>query len=135
MEILADHLQSRNKQLLNFAHITSHNLRSPVSNLDSLLNFYNESDDAEDKQMLFSKFETVIHHLSSTLNELVESLKIQGEDRIVLEHLNITETWNKTIETLAGQIMTTKAVVTASLLILVGNFFLSKVFWVIEKWL
>lgn len=32
-------------------------------------------------------------------------------------------------------IATTKAVVTASLLILVGDFFLSKLFWVIEKWL
>ncbi len=32
-------------------------------------------------------------------------------------------------------IATTKAVVTASLSILVGNFFLSKLFWVIEKWL
>lgn len=30
---------------------------------------------------------------------------------------------------------TTKAVVTASLLILVGNFFLSKIFWIIESWL
>ncbi|MES2803006.1 MAG: ABC transporter permease [Bdellovibrionota bacterium] len=32
-------------------------------------------------------------------------------------------------------IATTKAVVTASLLILVGDFFLAKLFWVIEKWL
>lgn len=32
-------------------------------------------------------------------------------------------------------IATTKAVVTASLLILVGDFFLSKMFWVIERWL
>ena len=32
-------------------------------------------------------------------------------------------------------IATTKAVVTASLLILVGDYFLSKVFWIIEKWL
>lgn len=30
---------------------------------------------------------------------------------------------------------TTKAVVTASLLILVGNFFLSKIFWIVESWL
>ena len=32
-------------------------------------------------------------------------------------------------------VATRKAVVTASLLILVGDFFLSKLFWVIEKWL
>ncbi len=32
-------------------------------------------------------------------------------------------------------IATTKAVVTASLLILVGDFFLAKIFWIIEKWL
>ncbi|MFX5714342.1 hypothetical protein ABTE40_21595, partial [Acinetobacter baumannii] len=34
---LAIKLQNRNNQLLNFAHITSHNLRSPVSNLVTLL--------------------------------------------------------------------------------------------------
>lgn len=32
-------------------------------------------------------------------------------------------------------IATTKAVVTASLLILVGDYFLAKIFWIIEKWL
>ena len=32
-------------------------------------------------------------------------------------------------------VATTKSVVTASLLILVGDYFLSKVFWIIEKWL
>ena len=30
---------------------------------------------------------------------------------------------------------TTKAVVMASILILVGDFFLSKIFWMIERWL
>jgi phospholipid/cholesterol/gamma-HCH transport system permease protein len=32
-------------------------------------------------------------------------------------------------------VATRKAVVTASLLILVGDFFLSKLFWIVEKWL
>ncbi|MGZ5280009.1 MAG: ABC transporter permease, partial [Pseudobdellovibrionaceae bacterium] len=31
-------------------------------------------------------------------------------------------------------IATTKAVVAASILVLVGDFFLTKLFWVIEKW-
>ncbi len=30
---------------------------------------------------------------------------------------------------------TRKAVVTSSLLILIGDFFLAKVFWILEKWL
>jgi PAS domain S-box-containing protein len=113
LEILSDNLQKKNQQLLNFAHITSHNLRSPVSNLNSLLGFYKESTSIEDKELLFTKFEKVIHHLSETLNELIESLKIREDVGRKLEWVNFEEVFTKTKEILAGQIMETKTVVTA----------------------
>ncbi len=111
LEILADHLHKQNSQLLNFAHITSHNLRSPVSNLNSLLHFYKESTSDQDKAVLFSKFEIVIHHLTSTLNELIESLKIQGDLGKERELLSFEDSLKKIEETLAGSIIDTKAVI------------------------
>lgn len=113
LETLADHLQQQNNQLLNFAFITSHNLRSPVSNLNSLLKFYKESTNNEYKQLLLGKFETVVVHLTATLNELIDALKTQvdlskGRARIAFEGVFATVK-----ETLAGHIIESHARVTA----------------------
>ncbi len=112
LEILTDHLQKQNNQLLNFAYITSHNLRSPVSNLNSLLNFYKESLDDNDKQILLTKFETVVTHLSSTLNELIESLKSRVDLSKEREFITFDNIFTKLKETFAGQILETKAEIT-----------------------
>jgi PAS domain S-box-containing protein len=113
MEILANQLQKQNVKLLNFAHITSHNLRAPVSNLNSLLYFYNETSDQEDKNLLFTKFETVIQHLTSTLSELIDSLKIQEDLGRRREMLSFEVTLQKTKEILAAQLIESGAIVTS----------------------
>jgi len=110
-EILSLQLQKKNQQLLNFAHITSHNLRSPVSNLNSLLWLYKESQTNEEKALLFEKFETVIHNLSETLNELVDALKIQEDTDKKREVLLFEEVFKKVKESMAGKILETEAVV------------------------
>ncbi|MGV3594503.1 MAG: sensor histidine kinase [Sediminibacterium sp.] len=110
-EILSLQLQKKNQQLLNFAHITSHNLRSPVSNLNSLLWLYKESETSEEKALLFEKFETVIHNLSETLNELVDALKIQEDTDKKREVLLFEEVFKKVKESMVGKILETEAVV------------------------
>ncbi len=112
LEKLTHHLQNKNKQLLNFAHITSHNLRSPVSNLNALVSFYNESESNEEKEMLYQKFEIVVNHLSQTLNELIEALKIQEDLTQITEPIQLEEVFQKVQEILAGQIMEAEAQVT-----------------------
>jgi PAS domain S-box-containing protein len=113
LEELNDNLKNKNQQLSNFAHIASHNLRSPVSNLNSLLQFYNASTDLEDRAILFTKFETVISHLTETLNELIESLKIQEDLNVEQAVITFDSVFSKTKAILDGQIMKSKAVVTA----------------------
>ena len=110
-EILSLQLQQKNQQLLNFAHITSHNLRSPVSNLNSLLWLYKESQTEEEKALLFEKFETVIQNLSETLNELVDALKIQEDTGKKRESLLFEEVFKKVKDSMIGKIMETEAVV------------------------
>jgi PAS domain S-box-containing protein len=108
-EKLTGRLTVQNKQLATFAHITSHNLRAPISNLSSLLNLYKISDDEIDKNILFEKFETVITHLSSTLNTLVDSLKISENNNKEQENLSFKEIFEKTKEIITGQIIETGA--------------------------
>ncbi len=113
LEHLANQLQRNNTKLLNFAHITSHNLRAPVNNLNSLLYFYKESTDEEARVLLIAKFETVIHHLTTTLNELIESLKIQIDININRDQISFNDAFIKTKDILAGQIIESGAVVEA----------------------
>lgn len=110
-EILSTQLQRKNQQLLNFAHITSHNLRSPVSNLNSLLWLYKESQTNEEKALLFEKFEIVIQNLSQTLNELVDALKIQEDTSKKREVLDFEEVFKKVKESMIGKILENEAVV------------------------
>ncbi|MBM1104520.1 PAS domain S-box protein [Aurantibacter crassamenti] len=109
LELLASTLKTRNTQLADFAHITSHNLRAPVSNLNSLLGFYNNSETEEEKIFLFKKFEIVIDHLTETLNTLIQALRTKNEGAENLESLTFDEVLSKTKEILAGQILKTEA--------------------------
>ena len=108
------HLENKNRQLSSFAHIASHNLRAPVSNLVALKNFYNDNTDQEEKAMLFSKVETVIGHLNETLNELIESVKIQGNKNIIHDPIVFEAVFDKTLAILDTQIVVSKAIVTSN---------------------
>lgn len=105
---LALKLQNRNNQLLNFAHITSHNLRSPVSNLVTLLDMLERTDTTEEKDLLITKFDLVIKRLANTLNDLIEALKIQ-EDNPVKELLAFDSVLKNVTEMLSIQIESSHA--------------------------
>ncbi|MBD3749357.1 MAG: PAS domain S-box protein [Sphingobacteriales bacterium] len=111
LKVLTDKLTIQNKQLASFAHITSHNLRSPVGNLNALLSFYKMEESAEEKELLMDKFEIVINHLTSTLNTLVDTLKIKESTDTEIEKLSFVQIYDKTIEILVGQIMQSEAVI------------------------
>ncbi|MBU2920254.1 PAS domain S-box protein [Winogradskyella psychrotolerans] len=113
LEVLAQKLIIQNSQLADFAQITSHNLRAPVSNLNSLLGFYVESDDPEEKDVLFQKFETVINHLTLTLNTLVEALKIRSDNSREKEDILFEDVLKTTTDILSGEILKTNAIIKA----------------------
>ncbi|WP_308992546.1 PAS domain S-box protein [Mariniflexile litorale] len=113
LEVLANKLTVQNTQLADFAHITSHNLRAPVSNLNSLLGFYNTSENEEDKASLFKKFEKVINHLTQTLNTLVAAIKTKNETSQNLEEITFDEVLIKTKEILSGEILKSGIIITS----------------------
>ena len=113
LEVLANKLTIQNTQLADFAQITSHNLRAPVSNLNSLLAFYNIAETEDEKVILFDKFETVINHLTETLNTLIKALKSKNEGIENMETITFDDILNKTKEILSGQILKTNAKITS----------------------
>ena len=69
---LVKQLSAQNTQLLDFCNIVSHNLRGPLINMSMLVEFIEESADAEEQKLLVSKLNPVIESLNTTFNELVE---------------------------------------------------------------
>ncbi|MCK0160669.1 PAS domain-containing sensor histidine kinase [Allomuricauda sp. F6463D] len=104
-------LKAQNKQLEEFNHITSHNLRSPVSNLNALLTIYKTEEDPNIKESLIEKIESVTNHLTWTLDTLVESLVIKNKTPLSLEETFFEGTLQRTKEMLAAEILKTKAII------------------------
>jgi PAS domain S-box-containing protein len=112
LEVFAKKLVAQNTKLADFTQITSHNLRAPVSNLNSLLGFYKLAQSEEERADLFQKLESVVNHLTLTLNTLVEALNIKkdnNEDN--LDKIEFNSVMVKTQEILSGEIMGTGAVI------------------------
>lgn len=123
LEVLTDNLLNKNRQLADFAHITSHNLRAPVSNLNSLLGFYNNATDEDDKAEIFNKFEIVIGHLTETLDTLVEALKTSNGAPTKLKKLDFEAILDKTKEILTGEIQETNATIISDFSIIPSVFY------------
>jgi len=112
LEIVAQKLSYQNRQLADFTHITSHNLRAPVANLNSLMEIYKLTEDEEERLDVFEKFDTVIDRLTLTLNTLIEALKTKISDtKEELESIDLNETLDSTIQTLSGSILTSGAII------------------------
>lgn len=106
-------LKAQNRQLEEFNQITSHNLRSPVSNLSALLDIYKTESDSETKEMIIEKIASVTNHLTWTLDTLVESLLIKKSSQQALEKCHFDKTLERTKEMLAAEILKIEAVITS----------------------
>ncbi len=111
-EALAMRLMKQNQQLLDFAHITSHNLRAPASNLFSLLYLYKKADSIEEKEGLFARVETVATHLSDILNDLMNAIQIKEEGMKDISPIKLEEVLSKTKAILSGTILETETSIT-----------------------
>lgn len=107
------HLTRQNKQLEDFANIISHNLRGPVSNLNSLLDLYKDGKTMEEKDEMMTMIEKTVLNIENTLNELLEVVSIKHQSKDEREIIAFETIFSKITETFQGQILKSKAVVTA----------------------
>lgn len=71
---LSQELLVSNKELKQFAYITSHNLRSPVANLLMLMQMFKKEELKDKNKLLFDKTDLSIKQLNQTLDDLNEIL-------------------------------------------------------------
>ncbi|MEO3403792.1 PAS domain-containing sensor histidine kinase [Mucilaginibacter sp. CAU 1740] len=72
-------LTDQNRRLQNFAYIVSHNLRSHTGNLQFMVNLFEQTEEEEEKNEIFSHLKTISDSLTLTIEHLNEIVKIQTE--------------------------------------------------------
>jgi CHASE3 domain sensor protein len=106
---LIDELSYQNKQLQDFGHIISHNVRGPASNITALVSMVNKDSPVSEFQVIFSKLEQVSRNLSESLNELLDIIHLKKNTTLEKTKLTFQEVFWKERENLEGEIMKSKA--------------------------
>jgi PAS domain S-box-containing protein len=104
LEVLSDHLVYQNKLLQEFSYITSHNLRSPMSNLKILLQLYEETKEQQEREFLFGKLKVLAENLSNSVNDLTGTVSMKGKLVKELEDIFFEKQLTETIEALYADI-------------------------------
>lgn len=112
LEAIALKLQEQNRQLDEFAHIISHNLRSPIGNIKALIGLLNANSSMAEYQQIFEKLRNVANNLGETMNELMETLKVKKETTIDRTEIRFKEVFDKVVQSLEGELIQTEAEVT-----------------------
>jgi PAS domain S-box-containing protein len=85
----ASALEYNNSQLVDFCNIVSNNLRAPLLNISMLVDYIDQSDDENERQMVHDKIKPVVNHLMDVFNELVESIQVQRDAGIEVDKINL----------------------------------------------
>lgn len=105
-------LQEQNRKLDEFAHIISHNLRAPVSNIQALINLLDDRSEITDYKLIFDKLKNVAKNLSETMNELMDTLKAKTQPEVELTEVRFKEVLDKVVQSLEGELIVAQASVT-----------------------
>lgn len=109
LEVAAQELQQQNKQLSEFAHIISHNLRSPVGNIQALISLLDENSTIEEYREVFQNLQKTSVNLRETLNELLDILKVNKEHAMQRTLISFEDVLTKVRQDLMGEILNNNA--------------------------
>ncbi|MEM8566721.1 MAG: PAS domain S-box protein [Bacteroidota bacterium] len=107
LKVVADQLLESNQELQQFAYITSHNLRAPIVNLDTLLGFYDPKIGYnEDNAQVFDKIIKSVDQLKSSLNDLIQLVDIRETKSLRTREINFMDSLNQVLRAVETQINT-----------------------------
>lgn len=96
LEQVIDSLEKRTSELNDFAHLASHNLRAPVTNLLGLLEHYNHYDPTDPlNKEIVKKFELSAKQLNLTLEEMHKVLQIRAEKDFEYSTIKLETVFNE----------------------------------------
>ncbi|WP_179352233.1 PAS domain-containing sensor histidine kinase [Winogradskyella vidalii] len=95
-------ITSQNKRLYSFTHIVSHNLNTHIGNLKSILEFYDEAKNEEEKVELIDHLQSISKSLTTTIADLDDIVSIKSKINInqLNEHVNLYNLTDNIVESL-----------------------------------
>lgn len=111
LKALASKLTTQKNQLEDYAYITSHNLRSPVGNINALLNLYNSDPNAETLKFFIENLNTTTNNLNSTIDNLSELFTIKKNINKRKVTLDLEKNLKGVISSLSEEIKAKDAIV------------------------
>lgn len=84
-------LEYKNRQLVDFCNIVSHNLRAPLINISMLVDYLEQCTDDADRMEVQGKMRPVVDHLLEIFNELVESVQVRQDIGIKADNIHLGE--------------------------------------------
>jgi signal transduction histidine kinase len=109
LEAITIDLKRKNDQLEEFTQIVSHNLRSPIGNILTLLTFMETADSEEDKAQYMKFLKESSMKALTTLEELNEVLKLKQNDSIEKQELKFENVFNQVATMVNAKIVETSA--------------------------
>ncbi len=111
METLSKRLIRKGQKLQDFAYIVSHNLRSPISGMNTLLEIYELEKGETARQEIIAHLNAVCKSLTDTVNDLTEIVEINQDQDNAYEDIQFEESLNKQMLSLAVQIGVSEAII------------------------
>lgn len=104
-------LESKNRQLMDFCNIVSHNLRAPMMNIKLLVDYIKQTEDEVEKAEFFDAMEKVTDHLNEIFEELIETVQVKQDTEIELDEIDLQSVVDKTVLGFDAQIKLYNAVI------------------------
>jgi signal transduction histidine kinase len=113
-EMLIEELTQNNNDLRQFSYITSHNLRSPLSNLLGIIKLLDTSSISDPMtSVLIKNFEECTLQLNDTVNDLINVLIIKNNANAKKEVLDIRKVFERVVQSVHNVIEQNNTTVTA----------------------
>jgi PAS domain S-box-containing protein len=132
LQVITDDLKRKNEQLEEFTQIVSHNLRAPVGNILTLINFLESAQTTDEKVEYIHYLKESGTLILTTLHELNDVLKIKQSKKIEKQALKFQVVFDHVRTMLIAKISEVGAEVTtdfaAAPVILYPNIYLESIF-------
>lgn len=116
-------LEKKTERLEQFTYIVSHNLKSPINNLYSILNFINSEELSEDNKEYVEMMYKINGQLKQTIEDINILVKLDTELQIELHKVDLNKIINNALEKLFIQIKEANVTITKQINVIECNSF------------
>ncbi len=101
LEKISKELQVSNNELQQFAYLTSHNLRAPVTNLRSLIKLFDKESLSDKNKLFFEKIEFSVSNFNQMLSDLNEILSARKRVITSYQTMDILEELDNVLQSIS----------------------------------